>query len=511
VLIETLEGVLGTASGQRSAAPRAATNRFVRETSDGEGAGTRATISPAIGVLPFTDVSADLNSDFIGDGLAEEILGALANLKGLRVAARTSCFAFKGKNVDIREIGRQLGVGYLLEGSVRRGSGRLRVAAQLIDAESGHHLWSERYDRGVSDLFAMQDDITTAIRDALSERLLGIGRAAPSSPSAIDPKTYELFLRGRYLMRLRAQGMRAGMEAMQEVTAQAPNYAPGFVELGFSHAVQVWYGQTSPRDGWPAARAAAERAISLDPLLGNAHILLGIVSLWFDWDWAAARSHLEQGLALGSGDGEAYGNLCYLSLITGTDAEAIAYAERRFELDPLNPSAALNLVVTSYLCRRYPQCIAAADKIIQIAPDFGEAHRWKGLALRATGDLAAALKFTQMAVLLMDRHPWALLDLFELLMALGRFADAGVIKQELQAMRNASRPLPDLLFAILDGIGEKGELYPDKFFAGMEASLAARDFWLVMQHRDPRTDAMREDARFKDVLRRIGHQETSPA
>jgi eukaryotic-like serine/threonine-protein kinase len=462
---------------------------------------------PAIAVLPFANMSADPEAEFFSDGMAEEILNALTKLSGVRVVARTSCFAFKGRNVDVREIGQQLGVGFILEGSVRKGGSKIRITAQLVDALTGHHLWSERYDRDMSDVFAVQDEITVAIRDALSERLLGIGQVAKQAPPAIDPATYELFLRGRHLVSRRSQGMLEGLAALQQVVERAPDYAPGHVGLAFGHAMLIWYAAEDARSGWPKVRAAAERAVSLDPTLGIAHVLLGSVALWFDWDWAAAKAHMDRGIALAPDDPDVFGHRCWAAIVTWDDAEAMRIAGRAAALDPLNPSLALNGVMMSYLCRRFDLAIALADRIIQIAPDFAEAHRWKALALAHLGRPEEALQAATLAVRLSGRHYWALLAYARALYGLGRSDELLSIEEEIEGHAGTSK-VPAFVLASIATMTSSGR---DAVFAALEQAYADRHFWLIVLHREATYDEFRSDPHFDDLLERIGLLKSPPA
>jgi serine/threonine-protein kinase len=493
-LVEILDGALATVSGVQSAASITA-SRPARVTYSPDAK------PPAIAVLPFANMSADAEAEFFSDGMAEEILNALTKLSGLRVVARTSSFAFKGKNVDIREIGQQLGVGFVLEGSVRKGGSKLRITAQLIDAVTGHHLWSERYDRDMSDVFAVQDEITAAIRDALSERLLGIGKIATQAAPAIDPETYEMYLRGRHLIRRRSQGMIEGLAMMKEVIARAPDYAPAYVDLGFGESMLIWYSAQLPEHGWPKVRAAAERAIALDPSLGIAYHVLGGVALWYEWDWAKAKALFDTGIAISPNEPESYSHVVWWALADGTDAEALAAGERCVAMDPLNPSIAVNLIHAYYLCRQFEAANAACDKILQLVPDYADVLRLKARTLLMMGQPDAALPCAELAVRLTRRHVWPLMDLFGILVALGRTDEYRAIRDELHRRAEHEVILP-LAFAFVDSVDT--ERNPDAFFAWMDKAVAGRNFWVIMLHREPSYDVVRSDPRFEELLRRIG-------
>ena len=219
----------------------------------------------SIAVLPFANLSGDPDAEFFSDGITEDILNALARLPGLRVIGRTSSFVFKGKPIDVREVGKQLGVGTVLEGSVRKAGTRVRITTQLVETERGHQIWSDRFDREMEDVFAVQDEITESIRDALSKTLLGLGSARAAAKPAIDPETYELFLRGRFFVAKRAEGMQRGMEYLAEVVARAPGYALAYAELATAYSILTHYCVMPPRMGWPKVREARRSGATSGP------------------------------------------------------------------------------------------------------------------------------------------------------------------------------------------------------------------------------------------------------
>ena len=456
----------------------------------------------SIAVLPFANMSADPDTEFFSDGITEEILNALVRLPGLRVIARTSSFAFKGQNLDVREIGQRLGVAMVLEGSVRKAGNRLRITAQLIDAAGGHHLWSERYDREMKDVFEVQDEITAAIRDALSEKLLGLGLAQPQARPTIDPETYELFLRGRHFVAMRAEGMQKGMEYLGEVVARAPTYAPAYAELATAYSILTMYCAVPPRSGWAKARELAQVALALDPNLARAHAELGNVAFWLDWDWKAARKEYERAVALDPND--PWVNLLlghYLSSI-GRHDEAVAQHERARALDPLNSSVSTSLALTLFVCRRHEQAIAVCDDVIHLDPIYSEAHRIKGQALRELKRFDDAAVSTTAAVQLSGSHPWAVGNVGMLAAAAGRMAEGRKVAQAL--ITRSAKPVPPLVPPLAVALVYAQLRDADAYFAWMERSLEARDGWLVMLRAEACYDPFRHDPRHDALVQRVG-------
>ena len=252
---------------------------------------------PSIAVLPFANLSGDPENEYFGDGLAEDILDALHGVPGLKVIARTSSFAFKGKSGDVRRIAETLHVGSVLEGSVRRSAGRVRVNAQLVDASTGAHLWSHRYDRNLTDIFAVQDDIAHAIVDTLKITLAS-GAAPARTPAKID--AYDAHLRGRHhLVLLTPDDVDAAQRYFEQAIAIDPSYAPAHADLAGCHVLYVEQGRSPAGEGMPRARDLARRAVQLDPAGPDGHHWLARVAAEYDLDWPTAEHHYEIAMASG--------------------------------------------------------------------------------------------------------------------------------------------------------------------------------------------------------------------
>jgi TolB-like protein/tetratricopeptide (TPR) repeat protein len=296
---------------------------------------------PSVAVLPFADLSAAQDQGFFSDGLAEEILNALAQLEGLKVPGRTSSFAFRDRTGDLKAIGRQLGVATVLEGSVRVDRGRVRVTAQLVRTTDGSHLWSQTFDRELKGVFSVQDEIATSVVEALRVRLLA-GRAPTSREFRTkDPRVYSLYLQGRKLQRRDAgANWRESQEALEKALALDPAYAPAWALL--ASAIYYNHGNAGPtlqsiREGQARALAAAEKAVSLAPDLSDGYLARGKLRLFVGRDWTGALADLERAIALNPGDPDAlWTSARYLLGPTGQLARALAQGQRASELDPLS-------------------------------------------------------------------------------------------------------------------------------------------------------------------------------
>jgi eukaryotic-like serine/threonine-protein kinase len=294
-----------------------------------------ADAKPSIVVLPFANMSAGPENEYFSDGLAEEIINALTHVPGLKVIARTSAFAFKGRNEDVRRIAEALGVAHVLEGSVRKSGNRVRITAQLITASDGSHLWSERYDREMADIFEIQDDISQAIASALRVTLAvkpTQGRHAPKLPA------YEQVLKGRHhMLRHKPESFPRANACFEQAMTLDPQYAEPHASLGWSYFLSAMLGMRSPRETMPLIRVEAKEALSLDPSDPGPHSLLASVAAAYEYDWPAANEHFAIGLAASSVPAEAY--WAYASLYLqplGRFEEAVTAMERSVERDPVN-------------------------------------------------------------------------------------------------------------------------------------------------------------------------------
>src|SRR5499427_4289409 len=257
---------------------------------DGEPA--RAAEPKSLAVLPFVNMSGDKDNEYFSDGMTEELISALANVEGLRVASRTSSFAFKGKNLSIRKIGEELTVGAVLEGSVRREGDRLRITAQLINVADDNHIWSKTYDRELKSLFALEEDIARSIAEALQRKLVAV------KPATTNLDAHDLYLRGLYFLNRRtASALAKAVEYFEQAIAQDPRYALAYVGLADATQLRVEYDAVAPAEVLPRAKAAAQRALALDPALAEAHTSMGSIYA-YDYEFPAALQEYRTALAL---------------------------------------------------------------------------------------------------------------------------------------------------------------------------------------------------------------------
>lgn len=310
-----------------------------------EAAGNRETSTPtrqpsheqqrSIAVLPFVNMSSDRENEFLSDGISEDLLNALSWIEGLRVAASTSCFAFKGRNEDIRKIGEALGVETVLEGSLRRVGTKLRITAQLIKVADGFCLWSERFDREMQDVFAIQDDITRAIMAALKLRLAGHSDQPVIKFQTTNAEAYEMYLKGRFFWNQRGIGLRKALHHFELALIEDPDYALAMSGLSDTYSLLGWYGDLAPAEAMPKAIAPAKRAVQLNPQLAEAHTSLGFCQLC-NWDRAGAERKFRRAIELNPRTTPARYWLGWLHSSAGRHEEAIEHCRQAVELEPFS-------------------------------------------------------------------------------------------------------------------------------------------------------------------------------
>lgn len=352
-----------------------------------------------IAVLPFVNMSADPDNEYFSDGITEELLNALTKVDGLLVISRSSSFAFKGKNEDVRKIGQQLGVNTVLEGSVRKAGNKVRITAQLVNAVDGYHLWSEVYDRKLEDIFEVQDEIARTITNKLREKLTTEGsKESLVKPATENIEAYNLYLKGLfYWNKWTPEDRKKAIKIYEEAIEKEPNFALPYSGLANCYSI---LGSTSQMDSkivFPKAKKAALKALELDNNLMEAYLALATVKLYYDWDDAAANELIQKALKLNPGAAVAHQNYAlYLLLtgyLTGKLKEAIKESELAVQLDPLSMPNNLFLGTVYFFNQQYDNALQQYDKILELDPRFRAALESKGWVYSAKGDWEKAIKY----------------------------------------------------------------------------------------------------------------------
>ena len=456
---------------------------------------------PSIAVLPFADMSPDRTQEYFAEGMAEEIIHALARIEGVRVVARTSSFALKGRGLDVREIGRVLNVGNVLEGSVRAAGSRLRITAQLITVDDGFHLWSERFDREAGDVFGIQDEITAAIVDRLALALHLRERAALRARGPVDPEAYALYLKGRYFHhRLAADTAQAALRCFGEAIAKDPTFARAHSGIAGVWGDLAAFNLMPAADAWPKAREAAERALALDRDLSDAHVVAGGMALWYEWDWTAAEAGLRRALALNPGDAWARGCYGWFLLNRRRFDECGAAIRQALSYDPLSPLLYGFAVGLHAACGRSDEAMADFRKAVELAPTFGLPYFHAGVALVSQGRFAEAIDTVGSGLRQGLTVFWADCILGIARGKQGKLDEASAILARMIEQRQRADVSCASIAWVAAALGDF-----DAAFEWLDRGYAARDGLMPWVHvyTDLFVPALARDARFRSVLERM--------
>jgi TolB-like protein/Flp pilus assembly protein TadD len=450
----------------------------------------------SIAVLPFVDMSPQKDQEYLADGLAEEILNALAQVDGLRVVSRTSSFAFKNKAEDLRAIGQKLNVASVLEGSVRKSGTRVRITAQIINAADGYHLWSKTYDREAENIFAVEDEISLAIVQALTDRVLPGTQLVKTQTTSLA--AHDLYLRGRYFWNQRSdEGLVHARESFERAIAIDPGYALAYVGLADSLAVSLDFGSAAGTELLPTAKRAVQQALRLDGTLAEAHASLGMIES-HGYEWAAAEEQLRLAIALKPDYAVAHHWLALLLLSTGRTSDALAESRRALQLDPTSLIINNLLVMTLTASREYDPAIAQARLTLALEPNFKTARLWLARALLAKGDGAGAVAEMERVGPLSQMPDYVASILGNAYAAAGQRDRALAVLAELQTRSATSYVAPATRAIVYAGLGDA-----DEAFAWLDKAYAERDWILREVKAYPLFDGLRADPRFTALLARL--------
>lgn len=350
-----------------------------------------------LAVLPFVNMSADPENEYFSDGITEELLNALTRVKGLQVTSRTSSFAFKGKNDDIREIAMQLNVDKVLEGSVRKSGNKVRITTQLINAADGYHIWSETYDRNLDDIFEVQDEISAIIANKLRENLdgeQGAGTLVKAPTRNVTAYTY--YLKGLHFWnKLTPADIRKSIECFEQAILLEPTYAQAYAMTAAAYSYLGATGQMLPRTAFKIVHSYADKAIALDDNVAEGHAAKGSALLFYEWKWEEAYDQLQKALKLNPGSVEAHELMAFYYVIVGQKQDAVSILEEAEAMDPLSPIVSQTLGNMYVFAGKYDQAIAQADKLLEMDPNMRVAIEMKGWATAMKGDWHEALEIFQ--------------------------------------------------------------------------------------------------------------------
>jgi TolB-like protein/Tfp pilus assembly protein PilF len=379
-------------------------------------------------------MSADPENEYFADGMTEEIIDALAQIQGLHVVARSSAFSFKGKHIDLRVVGEQLKVRTVLEGSVRRADNRLRITVQLVSTADGYHLWSERYDREMKDVFAIQEEIAQAIAQRLTITFPWDGKRLVKRGTP-NLEAYQSYLKGNALLRKRGPDISRALVCCQRAVDLDPNYALAWAALAVCHTLRCWYSLAVPRDFMPKAMEAARRAVALDPSLAEAHTALALISLLYSWDRAEAEHEFARAIQLNPKDIQAltwYGYL-YLQLSEGRLQEGMEQAKLALASDPLSGYAHALCALACVHAGRIAEGVEVSRRAVQLDSESFLANWALQVALVSSGQFEASIAAGESALAMSGRHPWPMVWLALALAGWGKADEADSLYVEMQA------------------------------------------------------------------------------
>jgi adenylate cyclase len=455
----------------------------------------------SIAVLPFVDMSPEKDQEYFCDGMTEELINRLSNIRELKVPARTSVFMFKGKAEDIREIGRKLNVQTVLEGSIRKEGSQLRITVQLINVSDSFHIWSEAFDKELTKVFEIQDEISLAVADKLKLTLLGAEKAKLAKRPTENLEAYSFYLQGRNFWNKRGEkNLIKSIEYFEKAIEIDPNYALAYAGLGDAYYILGNNGVWPAEKAYPKAKAAAFKALEIDDKLAEAHTSLAGIIEDYDWDFVGAEKELKLAIELNPGYATAHQFYAYHLSNLGRHEEAMKEIKIARNLDPLSPRISANVGLFLYYERRYDQALEEFNKALEVDPSHYATHAWLGFAYEAMGKYEEAVRCYLRGIELYggskDRDPY-IAGCYALM---GKQEEARKILNNLIEYSKGNYVSSVAIAWVFSALGEK-----EQVFAWLEKAFRKRDPFLLMFVKDlHRFDPVRSDPRFADLLRRIG-------
>ena len=461
---------------------------------------SRPTVERSIAVLPFINLSSDPENEYFSDGITEEILNALVKVSDLKVASRTSSFAFKGHHGDVQEIAEKLKVATVLEGSVRKAGNRVRITGQLIGAADGYHLWSETYDRQLEDIFAIQDDIAQAIVSALKATLAVDEGEKLVTATTENLEAYTLYLKGRFQYnKYTEESLRRSLELYAEALVESPVYARAWAGIADSwmRLADDW---VSPEIACGAGKDAAARALELDPELAEAHTSLGKMFTWYDWDFARGELALRRAVSSNPNYTDAHWTLGTLLPAVGRLEEGLKEMRTALKLDPLSPENSQWAARFLLYQRRPADAIEESYRTLELDSQYPRAYLTIGLARLMEGEPEAGLESLRRSAELSSSPSFRAFLAYGLAAA-GRQEEGRQVLEELLSEGQESYVRAEFLAAAYGMLGDR-----DEAFRQLERAFEQRSAGMIYLHLDPLYDAIRDDPRFASLVEKIGLQ-----
>jgi TolB-like protein/Tfp pilus assembly protein PilF len=459
------------------------------------GGGTPAVAAVrSVAVLPFANLSNDAEQEYFADGMTEELISQLAQIKALRVISRTSAMRYKQTPKPLPEIGRELSVQAVVEGSVLRAGDRVRISAQLVDAATDQHLWAQTFERDLADVIALQREVAQAIATRVRATITPQEQALLERPAAVNPEAYSLYLKARHLQN---QELRRTTSQAVELFEQAITKDPDFA-LSYTGLAEALVFSYPPRETMPRAKAAAERALALAPELPESHVAAGLVRMFWDWDWAGAEAAFQRAIALDPRHSEAYRRYAVLLATQGRFEEAKAISHKALELDPFSPGIGHMLGRIYYFAGRNEEAIAQYQRTLEIEPNDYWSTLFLGIVYGRAGRSADSQNFMERAHVLAGAPPGLVMQLGEAYRRQGRTASLRLTAQWEKARAGDGDVISSTVALLYCELGEK-----QKALDWLERALASHTRDLVYLNVEPQYDVIRNEPRFQAVLAKM--------
>jgi len=460
---------------------------FIYPQNDSQTTTANKVIDNSIAVLPFTDMSPEGNQEYLGDGISEQILNLLAQFTDLRVIGRTSSFQFKGQNIDIREVGKKLQVGTVLEGSIQKSGDRIRITAQLINVEDNSHIWSEQYDREMKDIFEIQDEISTEIAKRLKVSFSGLGELGSIENHTDNLEAFDAYLSGAYYSRQLGDGVYKAIEYYNKAIALDSSYAPAYVALAFSHMRFAWSNLAPFKQAFLDAKINIDKALSINPESGYAHEALYNWYLYSEWDFINAKKAMDFAISKGL-----FGGDVFFYLFNGNSEKALELAKQYIELDPLNQSDYFILSMVYNFVQMHELGVQTLDQARGLNPNSSELHRKYAEHYLELKEFDLAIKHATQAVA--GNDGWAKITLLAAL--LNKDEEKGM--QYYQEIFEDMIPIQKVwFFELIEEL--------DSAFYYLDMAFEEKSFWLVSIKEHPIWDVLRDDPRFQQYIDRINY------
>ncbi len=454
----------------------------------------------AIAVLPLEDLSEEAGHEYFSDGMTEALINSLARIKVLRVISRTSAMLYKGAGKSLPEIARELNVDAVIEGSVLRAGERVRITTRLIHAASDQHLWVETYDRDFLDILSLQSEISRQVANEVMIILSPEENARLASVRLVNREAHESYLQARYYWNKRSEeGVKKAVAYFRRAIDSDPTFARGYAGLADCYHILGYYNTLSPKEAYPKAKAAALKALELEPSLAEPHAALGVINRDYEWNWAAAEAEFQRAIELNPGYVEAYHWRTTLFGMLGRRKEALEGKASALAMDPLSVVIRTDLARMLYFFRDYDRSLHEFRASLEMDPNFASAHLWMAHVYQQKGLVDEALPILKEGLRLSGDSAYALARLGHGYALAGLCDDAqSILKRLLTAARQKHVSPYDIAMIHL-GLGEV-----DQAFTCLEAAYEQRSLWLGYLKVEPQLDLLRSDLRFLSLLDRLG-------